>query len=91
MAVSGMDTDLATSHATQLSTQGVDAVSTLISTLDSLVNQITENWRGTDAVQFQHEWTGSYRTQLNSVHQALSEFHGQFTRNIQEQISTSSH
>lgn len=89
MALVGMDTDLATSQAQQLATQGVDAISTLISTLDSLVNQISSNWKGNDSVNFGTEWTSTHRTQLSNVHTALSDFHTKFAQNIQQQIETS--
>jgi len=89
MALVGMDTDLATTQAQQLATQGVDAISTLISTLDSLVGQINSNWQGNDANNFHNEWTSNHRTQLHNIFNSLSDFHTTFTRNIHEQIATS--
>jgi uncharacterized protein YukE len=89
MALVGMDTDLATTQAQQLSTQGVDAIQNLISTLEGLVGQISANWKGTDASNFHNEWSSTHRAQLQQVHTALSDFHTTFTRNIQEQIHTS--
>jgi uncharacterized protein YukE len=89
MAMIGMDTDLATSQAQQLATQGVDGIAQLISTLDNLVGQISSNWQGTDATNFHNEWNSTHRTQLQNVHTALSDFHMTFNRNIQDQIHTS--
>lgn len=89
MAFVGMDTDLATSQAATLNSQGVDGVQALISQLDSLVAQISDNWKGTDSANFASEWTSSHRTNLMNVHSALVDFHTRFNQNIQEQIATS--
>jgi uncharacterized protein YukE len=91
MALVGMDTDLATTQAQQLNTQGVDAIQTLIGTLDSLLNQVEGNWKGTDATNFHTEWASTHRTQLTNVHTALADFHTKFVQNINEQVTTSAH
>jgi uncharacterized protein YukE len=90
MAFEGMDTDLATSQASQLQSQGVDALQQLISSVGGLVSQIEGNWKGPDASNFQNEWTSQLQSQLNNVHNALSSFHTTFTSNINQQISASS-
>lgn len=90
MAFVGMDTDLATTQATSLQTQGSDALTTLIGQLDSLLGQIAENWKGTDSGNFHNEWLTSHRVQLTNVQTALSTFKQTFDRNIQDQVATSS-
>jgi uncharacterized protein YukE len=89
MAFEGMDTDLGQSQASQLQSQGVDALQQLISQVGSLVGQIESNWKGPDATNFQNEWSSTLQSQLNNVHTALTTFHTTFTNNINQQISAS--
>jgi uncharacterized protein YukE len=89
MALEGMDTGLAQTQAQQLLNQGVDAIQTLIGSLDSLVSQIQDNWKGPDATNFQGEWSGTHRPQLQNVLNALTEFHQTLTTNITQQIQAS--
>ena len=89
MALVGMDTDLATSQHTQLSTQGEQAIQQIIQTLDSLLGQIADNWRGNDSTNFHNDWQSTHRTQLSNIATSLGDFATTFNNNIQQQIQTS--
>lgn len=90
MAFEGMDTDLAGTQLSTLQTQGVDAVQTVISSMNSLIGEIANNWKGPDASNFHNDWQSSLSSQLNNVHQALIAFHQHFNANIQQQVQASS-
>lgn len=89
MAFEGMDTDLAGTQLSTLQTQGVDVVQNAITQLNHLIAQIADNWKGPDATHFHQEWQGNVSSQLNNVHQALTQFHTTFNQNIQQQIQAS--
>ena len=48
----GMDTDLASTQLSQLQNQGIDAVQTVMQSLDSLLGEIANNWKGSDSATF---------------------------------------
>mgnify|MGYP000932945047 CR=1 FL=1 len=90
MAFVGMDTDLAQTQLTRLQTQGIDQIQNAITTLNSLLGDIAGNWKGADSAAFHSNWQSGPAVQLNNILQALTHFHGEFNKNIQEQIATSS-
>ncbi len=89
MAFVGMDTDLAQTQLGRLQTQGIDQIQTAITALNSLLGDIANNWKGTDSSTFHSNWQSGPAQQLNTIHQTLVDFHSQFNKNIQEQITTS--
>jgi uncharacterized protein YukE len=89
MAFIGMDVDAATGYASTLQSQGVDAVQSVISALDSLLPQLMDAWKGTDATSFDSDWNSTHKPNLTSVHTALVDFHTKLTQNISQQTETS--
>lgn len=89
MALVGMDTDLAQTQHSSLTTQGIDAIQNILTSLDGLLGQIADNWKGNDSVNFHQEYQTTHRTQLNTLHQELTAFAQKFNQNIQDQINVS--
>lgn len=89
MALIGMDVEAANGHSQHLQTQGIDAITNAITSIESVVNGLMDAWKGTDATNFQSDWNSSLKPNLNTVHTSLVDYQTKLKNNIQEQINTS--
>ena len=86
---SGMDLGLANTQAVTLNNHIHTDLQNVITALSHDVDDITNNWQGTDASGFRDEWQSHLLPTLNQVMQVLDQFHTTFTTNITEQSNTS--
>jgi uncharacterized protein YukE len=84
----GMDTAQVSSLANQLNQQA-SAIESVASTINGLVSQMSEAWRGPDATQFSSEWTGTLKGALTNVQNAITGFANLATQNVQQQEQAS--
>lgn len=88
MAFEGMDPDQVESLGRQLQGQQ-SALSGLISQLDGLTTNMSQNWLGNDSNRFQQTWHGQYRQQLQHAADQLGQLGQVAISNAAEQRRTS--
>jgi uncharacterized protein YukE len=89
MAFIGMDIEQATSHQSQLKNQGIDALFNAIHSLDGVLGQLVDVWKGLDSTNFHSDWMQTHRPNLSTVHDNLQTFHDNLGREIQDQLRAS--
>ena len=58
--------------------------------VDQEVESLKQNWQGDDSKQFEQEWTGTHRPELQKAQKLLTEMKSTIDHEVQQQRSTSS-
>jgi uncharacterized protein YukE len=85
--VFGLDVEAVRSLANTLRTQA-EGVRQVVTTITSQMDQT--QWNGSDAVQFQEEWSGTHAAKLNEIAAALETYGTTADNNAAMQEETSS-
>ncbi|MDV3219940.1 WXG100 family type VII secretion target [Intrasporangium sp.] len=88
MAWLGMNDDEVTAQGNVLQQQA-EAIQQLITKVDQEVESLKQNWQGDDSRQFEQEWTGTHRPELQKAHKLLTEMKATIDREVQQQRDTS--
>jgi uncharacterized protein YukE len=86
-AVFGLDVEAVRSLANTLRTQA-EGVRQVVTTITSQMD--ATEWNGSDAAQFQEEWSGIHSSKLNEIAAALEQYGTTADNNAQMQEETSS-
>jgi uncharacterized protein YukE len=70
--------------------QQAEAIQQLIAKVDEEVESLKQNWQGDDSRQFEQEWSGTHRPELQRAQKLLTEMKGTIDREVQQQRATSS-
>ena len=89
MAWLGMNDDEVNAQGNVLQHQA-EAIQKLISKVDSEVESLKANWQGDDSKQFEQEWTGTHRPELQKAQKLLTDMKSTIDREVSQQRSTSS-
>ena len=89
MAWLGMNDDEVHAQGNVLHQQA-EAIQQLISKVDQEVESLKANWQGEDSRQFEQEWTGTHRPELQKAKKLLEDMKMTIDREVQQQRSTSS-
>lgn len=84
----GMDIATVRTIATRMDGQAT-AVGTVISQVDTLIQQAIDAWKGPDSAKFQSEWQSHYRPQLVTLRNELNQLAGRAKTNATNQEATS--
>jgi WXG100 family type VII secretion target len=84
----GMDIEAVRQVAQQLQAQA-DEIENVITAIDQQIQTAGDNWNGTDADNFQAEWTGTNKPNLAQVATAVRELGQKADQQASEQESTS--
>ncbi len=58
--------------------------------VDQEVESLKQNWQGDDSKQFEQEWTGTHRPELQKAQKLLTEMKTTIDHEVQQQRETSS-
>jgi WXG100 family type VII secretion target len=89
MAWLGMNDDEVGAQGNVLQQQA-EAIQKLITKVDQEVESLKQNWQGDDSKQFEQEWTGTHRPELQKAQKLLTEMKSTIDHEVQQQRSTSS-
>jgi WXG100 family type VII secretion target len=89
MAWLGMNDDEVNAQGNVLQQQA-EAIQKLITKVDQEVESLKQNWQGDDSKQFEQEWTGTHRPELQKAQKLLTEMKTTIDREVQQQRETSS-
>ncbi len=89
MAFEGMDIGEVESLGHQLMNQG-NAIQSVISAVDGIVNTLESVWKGPDATEFQGWWQSQHRPALVAAEAAVHGLGQSALNNAQQQIDASS-
>ena len=89
MAWLGMNDDEVNAQGNILQQQA-DAIQKLITQVDQEVESLKQNWQGDDSRQFEQEWTGTHRPELQKAQKLLTEMKTTIDHEVQQQRETSS-
>src|SRR4051812_14676108 len=89
MAWLGMNDDEVNAQGNVLQQQA-EAIQKLITKVDQEVESLKQNWQGDDSRQFEQEWTGTHRPELQKAQKLLTEMKSTIDHEVQQQRSTSS-
>src|SRR5262245_18551409 len=89
MAWSGMNDDEVSAQGNVLQQQA-EAIQKLITRVDQEVESLKQNWQGDDSKQFEQEWTGTHRPELQRAEKLLTEMKSTIDREVQQHRETSS-
>jgi uncharacterized protein YukE len=83
-----MDVDAVLHTSTQLKSQG-EAIQHVITTVNQLVNQLPNIWKGKDAAEFEGWWNNQHRPALQHAADAIHGLGQSAYNNAQDQIAAS--
>lgn len=89
MAWLGMNDDEVSAQGNVLQQQA-EAIRQLITKVDQEVDSLKQNWQGEDSKQFEAEWTGTHRPELERAEKLLVEMKATIDREVAQQRDTSS-
>ena len=89
MAWLGMNDDEVSAQGNVLQQQA-EAIRQLITKVDQEVDSLKQNWQGDDSKQFESEWTGTHRPELERAEKLLTEMKATIDREVAQQRDTSS-
>lgn len=91
MPFEGMQDDSAVSNdATQMKTIGDSGIPQVVSSIETIVSQISTSWHGDDANSFVNEWNSTFKPNLVRIASEISQ-HGQLAlTNVAAQQAASS-
>lgn len=88
MAWVGMNDDAVQGQGQELRTQS-EQVGTLMGKIDQEVANLKSIWAGEDSVQFEKEWTGTHRAELQRIKDMLQQMAQRIDDEVKQQRSTS--
>lgn len=89
MARLGMDVTQITNDGNQMKNVGDNELPSLISAVESLVQQIQGQWHGDDANSFVDAWNGTFKPTLTTIASEVSNHGGLALTNAQQQTTAS--
>ena len=86
---SGMNVDVITGKIVPGLKREADEIERTVNDVDRLVRETAENWKGSDAKQFEQKWNGEYKNQLKKLAQELKQLSETARKNADRQRDTS--
>lgn len=84
MSFLGMDLESALNHARRLESNAANEIFNVLATMEGIIPQLMEAWKGEDAERFEREWMG-HRSALRTAHGALNELVDSLNASVESQ------
>ena len=87
---SGMNVEVITGKIVPGLQREAQEIERTVNDVDRLGRETAENWKGSDAKQFEQKWYGEYKNQLKKLAQELKQLSETARKNADRQRDTSS-